>query len=406
MENGNPIRTLGDYSRPIHEGYQNTIELPDGNNVVPLRSDTIQFLQNGCSFHGLQSEDPNQHLKDFLKILDSLDLNEEMLNTNILMFQQYQGESLSEAWTRFKDLLQKVPHHAKPLRLDSDNFHLDRNDGNLVDKESKASKIVSDEEELSDYEINDDRCEIVKQEEWMEYEELLDLVDTHNEPVYESLIDKMQSCSSNSNFRIKKGDPSNLKIPCMTGRKFIANAYIDLDSPMNVMSLACYNAIRNQGYDFRGQNFVGIGRDMHVFVGIMSHIMDFTILKNVEATIDPSLSQVVFGRSFVKITKLILDREQGLITFTNGIKEVTFKTSYRDSKMDDLTSEGHDLLSSKVILSEDEYRRGCERASDLESGFYKDIDKLGPSYKNEIERIDLDESLKAGGSRTSNGGVT
>ncbi|GKG29986.1 zinc finger, CCHC-type containing protein, partial [Tanacetum coccineum] len=28
-----------------------------------------------------------------------------------LMFQQHQGESLSEAWTRFKDLLQKVPHH-------------------------------------------------------------------------------------------------------------------------------------------------------------------------------------------------------------------------------------------------------------------------------------------------------
>ncbi|GJW95325.1 hypothetical protein Tco_0174997 [Tanacetum coccineum] len=30
---------------------------------------------------------------------------------DILMFQQHHGESLSEAWTRFKDLLQKVPHH-------------------------------------------------------------------------------------------------------------------------------------------------------------------------------------------------------------------------------------------------------------------------------------------------------
>ncbi|GJS23810.1 hypothetical protein Tco_0452442 [Tanacetum coccineum] len=43
MENENPIRTLGDYSNPSHEGYRNTIELPDGNNVVPLRSDTIQL---------------------------------------------------------------------------------------------------------------------------------------------------------------------------------------------------------------------------------------------------------------------------------------------------------------------------------------------------------------------------
>ncbi|GJY36713.1 MAK10-like protein [Tanacetum coccineum] len=34
----NPIRTLGDYSRPSHEGYRNTIELPEGNNAVPRRS--------------------------------------------------------------------------------------------------------------------------------------------------------------------------------------------------------------------------------------------------------------------------------------------------------------------------------------------------------------------------------
>nr|GEY03571.1 MAK10-like protein [Tanacetum cinerariifolium] len=34
-------RTLGNYSRPSHEGYRNTIELLDGNNVAPLRSDTI-----------------------------------------------------------------------------------------------------------------------------------------------------------------------------------------------------------------------------------------------------------------------------------------------------------------------------------------------------------------------------
>ncbi|GJX09280.1 hypothetical protein Tco_0199139 [Tanacetum coccineum] len=75
MENKNPIRTLGDYSRPCQEGYRNTIELPDGNNVVPLRSDTIRLVQNGCSFHRLWSEDPNQHLKDFLKLVDSLDLD-------------------------------------------------------------------------------------------------------------------------------------------------------------------------------------------------------------------------------------------------------------------------------------------------------------------------------------------
>ncbi|GJS73210.1 MAK10-like protein [Tanacetum coccineum] len=75
MGDKNPIHALGDYSKPSHEKYRNTIELPIGNNVVSLRSDTIRLVQNGCSFHGLRSEDPNRHLKDFLKLVDSLDLD-------------------------------------------------------------------------------------------------------------------------------------------------------------------------------------------------------------------------------------------------------------------------------------------------------------------------------------------
>nr|GEX28929.1 MAK10-like protein [Tanacetum cinerariifolium] len=39
------------------------------------------------------------------------------LRNDILMFQQHHEESLSEAWTRFKDLLQKFPHHGIDLWL-------------------------------------------------------------------------------------------------------------------------------------------------------------------------------------------------------------------------------------------------------------------------------------------------
>ncbi|GJT03858.1 hypothetical protein Tco_0838320 [Tanacetum coccineum] len=84
----NPIRTLRDYSKLSHEGYRNTIELPEGNNMVPLRSDTIRLVQNECSFHGLWSEDPNQHLKDFLKLVYSLDFDgENRERTRLHLFQ-------------------------------------------------------------------------------------------------------------------------------------------------------------------------------------------------------------------------------------------------------------------------------------------------------------------------------
>ncbi|GJY88111.1 hypothetical protein Tco_0502739 [Tanacetum coccineum] len=140
MRDENPIYTLGDYFKPSHKGYMNTIELPIGNNAVPLRSDTIRLVQNGCSFHGLRSEDQNQHLKDFLKLMDSLDLDGEnrdrtrlrrtaKLRNDILMFQQHHGEYQSEAWTRFKDLLQKFPHHGINLWLQVQIFY---NHVNLV----------------------------------------------------------------------------------------------------------------------------------------------------------------------------------------------------------------------------------------------------------------------------------
>ncbi|GJX71133.1 retrovirus-related pol polyprotein from transposon TNT 1-94 [Tanacetum coccineum] len=42
--------------------------------------------------------------------------------------------------------------------------------------------------------------------EWLDVEEPLDLVDTSEESVYESLIKEMPKCSLNYDFRIKKGD--------------------------------------------------------------------------------------------------------------------------------------------------------------------------------------------------------
>ncbi|GJV02361.1 zinc finger, CCHC-type containing protein [Tanacetum coccineum] len=89
--------------------------------------------RNDAHSNRLRSEDPDQHLKDFLKLMDSLDLDGSIttwedlttrflaqffspgrtakLRNDILMFQQHHGESLSKEWTHFKDLLQKVPRH-------------------------------------------------------------------------------------------------------------------------------------------------------------------------------------------------------------------------------------------------------------------------------------------------------
>ncbi|GJR75006.1 hypothetical protein Tco_0087371 [Tanacetum coccineum] len=140
MGDANHIRTLRDYSKPSHEGYRNTIEIPEGNNVVPFLSDTIRTVKF-CN--------------------------------NILMFKQHQGESLSEAWTHFKDLLQKVPHHGinRWLQIkkiyDHVSFHLkckiDRAvGGKLRDKNANESWKIIENLALYDHEGWNDSKNFVK----------------------------------------------------------------------------------------------------------------------------------------------------------------------------------------------------------------------------------------------------
>ncbi|GJV48245.1 hypothetical protein Tco_1438457 [Tanacetum coccineum] len=548
MRHANPIHTLGDYSKPIHEGYRNTIELPVGNNVV-----------NGCLFYGFWSEDPNQHLKDFLKFVESLDLDgENRERTRMRSYysfpcsilstgkdrktsQRYPGVSTTsrrisirsmdsfqgltpkshsswhrplapkdltlydnKSWNDPRDfakpikaisLPQDVPSTSDRRLIELENqvqrlmeAHLAPTQPTQVNKittlceiysgphdtqyciedpeqtfveyaSSRTDKareglvfnfLASQDARLSKFEAdfkqqqsemtnkidtvlkaitdriagalpndtvknpklstssvlsarsyltedpqcsthihgsintitihpkhqNDSRDSTAKEKEdapllkqkdltavdnlgpnkddeeieWVDAEEPLDLVKTSEESFYESLIKEMPKCLLNYDFKIKKGDPRNLKIPCMIGHKFMANAYIDADLPMNIMSLAYYNSIRKNGYEYRGRNFIGLGRDMHVFVGNMSYVIDLTILENIETNIDPSFSHI------------------------------TFKTPYKDPERTELSSKGHDLLSSRVILSEDDYDRGCRKPSDLEEGFYRDTIKLRPEY--------------------------
>nr|GEU91460.1 hypothetical protein [Tanacetum cinerariifolium] len=74
MEDENPIRTLGDYSRPSHEGYRNTIELPEGNNMVPLRSDTILLVTLRLKERIKENESKPQKIKKITRHPDTEDL--------------------------------------------------------------------------------------------------------------------------------------------------------------------------------------------------------------------------------------------------------------------------------------------------------------------------------------------
>ncbi|GKE32360.1 MAK10-like protein [Tanacetum coccineum] len=95
------------------------------------------------------------------------------LRNDILTFQQHQGESLSEAWTRFKDLLQKVPHHGIDLWLQVQIFYDHLNpatrrtinqsvSGKLHDKNAKESWALIEDLTLFDNESWNDPRDFAK----------------------------------------------------------------------------------------------------------------------------------------------------------------------------------------------------------------------------------------------------
>ncbi|GJY55167.1 zinc finger, CCHC-type containing protein [Tanacetum coccineum] len=151
MGDENPIRTLGYYSKPSYEGYRNIIELPVGNNVVPLRSDIIRSI---TTWEDLTTAFLAQFFPSGRTV---------KLRNDIMMFQHHQGESLSEVRTRFKDLLQKVPHYGIDLWLQVQNFYdhvntvtrrtIDQSgDGKLCDLNAEESWALLEDHTLYDNE--------------------------------------------------------------------------------------------------------------------------------------------------------------------------------------------------------------------------------------------------------------
>ncbi|KAI3824502.1 hypothetical protein L1987_05962 [Smallanthus sonchifolius] len=135
MANEDAGRTLSDFGKPTLEGLESSINRPTvGAHQFEIKSSIIQMVQNKWQFDGKDHEDPNTHLASFLEICATFKIRDATddairlrlfpfslrdiakacllsLPPRILSFQQDDGETIYEAWERFKELMRKVPHH-------------------------------------------------------------------------------------------------------------------------------------------------------------------------------------------------------------------------------------------------------------------------------------------------------
>ncbi|GJT62460.1 retrotransposon ORF1 [Tanacetum coccineum] len=190
---------------------------------------------------------------------------------------------------------------------------------------------------------------------------------------------------------ITEGCPYNLKIPCNIRHVHIEKAYIDLNSPLNIMPRMMYNWIMRRKLDLKENanggisNFTGRIKGMHVFIGNFTYVVDFMIVEDISSIIDPRLSQVVLGRPFVEISNMTHDPPEGVVRFIRGADEVAYKMPHKIEQYDSLSDLEKEHTKSVYLRNEEDKRRGVDYVMSKVLGFYKECIELGPMYLTGVD---------------------
>ena len=198
-------RSIRAYAHPTLEELNSCIIRPEMQATMFEQNPMMfQMLQTIGQFHGLQSEDPHLPLKSFLGVSGSFQFQgvdkdviklslfpyslrdgaKSWLNTlapgttdswnsvaenflikyfpptrkvrfrnEIVVFQQFEDETLSEAWERFKEMLRKCPHHGLPHCIQMETFYNGLNIATKQVVDASANRAILSKTYKEAYEI-------------------------------------------------------------------------------------------------------------------------------------------------------------------------------------------------------------------------------------------------------------
>ncbi|GJS66234.1 protein kinase-like domain, concanavalin A-like lectin/glucanase domain protein [Tanacetum coccineum] len=208
-------------------------------------------------------------------------------------------------------------------------------EGDGMETDMKVEEVI--EEEESEFETDEEVEEVFEEEEEDEDEESFNSFPTMMELLHHEWLLKHPRPPW-VRAKVRAGSPNNIKISCMVGHIFKRHAYIDLESPINIMSRHQYNQIMTYGLRSRQKSskpdkihFVGRVKRIKVFIGSLTYECDFVILEDTSSIIDRHLGEMVFGKPFIDEIGLVYSEEKGTVMFKQGDEKITFKMPYTRS---------------------------------------------------------------------------
>ncbi|GJT37151.1 hypothetical protein Tco_0937016 [Tanacetum coccineum] len=278
--------------------------------------------------------------------------------------------SLSEAWTRFKDLLQKIPHHGIDLWLQERPNDFTKSVKQIILPPYVPS---TSEARLAFIERRNSEGSIIgglilwgerhKEDEAKEEDgEKSTVTDYKGHEITDEMEDKVESKEEVEEETEEEAEEEEEE-----GNQEHFNTF----PTMNELRLEPRRKLSNPK---KNCNFVGRVRGLKVFFGNFTYECDFMVLEDTTSVIDHYLRSVVSGKPFVEAIRLVYNKEEGTIVFERDNEKIVFKMPY---KMDmfkhiDFAYISTDCIPPFVIKSDND---NCEKTHYLDS-----LD-LGPEYK-------------------------
>nr|GEX63299.1 hypothetical protein [Tanacetum cinerariifolium] len=383
----NPIRTLGDYSKPSHDGYRNTIELPAGTTwylFEPTPSDWCKTDAHSIDFDlWLQVQILYDHVNPVTRrTIDESD-DGKLRDLNV-----------KESWALLEDLtlydiesLNVLKDFVKPVKAislpqdvrvhltaccmeDPEQAFVDYASSRINEVGGKWYNFKPDQNNLGD----------TYNSSWKSHQNLrLSKFEADFKQQQGKMTNKIDTVLKDITDRIAGTLPSDtIKNPKLgTHLVLSARSYPTMDPQWSTQIHSSINAImihpkqQTDSHDDQTKeneeeerdspkshsdsftplnpsilvsNFTERIEGMHVFVGDFTYVVDFMIVEGISSIIDLMLSHVVLGKPFIEVSNMTHDLPEG------------------------------------IVRNKEDKGRGVEYVMSKILGFYKDSLELGPEY--------------------------
>nr|GEV64111.1 hypothetical protein [Tanacetum cinerariifolium] len=342
MRDKNPIRTLGDYSKPSNKGYKNTIELYVGNNVLRNQNTKVSWalLEDLALYDNESWNDP----RDFAKSIKAITFPQDVSSTS--------DHCLIELETQVQHLMEA---HLSPMQL------------------SQVNKVTTSCE-ISSGPYDTQYCMEDPEQAFVEYAS--SCTNERGSRLF-TMNQGPRSFNEAENEAKGKGSVEPNKTE-YTKRKNENETNEEVKSEKEVME------------ETKGETEEEEEEDDP------KHFDTFPTMKEL-SVINHYLGLVVFKNPFIKATRLVYNKEEGMVMFKRDKERIIFKMPYKIDmfKHVDFTDRGTDIIPPFIIGSDDD---NCEKT------YYSDNLDLGPEYKYDEYVYRGIRSLMAAKARRKNKG--